>query len=437
MDWQQILFLITAITAFYFFGRRILFIRRNILLGKKQEIQGLVSKRIKHTLLFAFGQKKMFKRPGPAILHFFIYAGFIIINLEIIEIIIDGIFGTHRIFYQWLGDLYPVFISIFEILAVLVIIACILFLARRYILKIKRFYGKEMTKWPRTDATLILLIEWVLMTLFLVMNIADNNLQLLRADHYTVTGPYLVSGALTGLFSGLDTNQLILLERIGWWGHILGIMAFSVYITYSKHLHIFLAFPNQYFTSFEPSGTIENMPSITKEVQLMLNPEAVQPEEQQMDAQLSFGAKDVKDLSWKNLMDAYSCTECGRCTSVCPAHITGKLLSPRKIMMDTRDRLEEYAIGLTKNGKDHVDGKSLIHDYVTTEELNACTTCQACVEECPVNIRPLDIIVELRRHLIMEEANAPNEWNQMFGNIENNAAPWQFSPEDRDNWINE
>lgn len=433
---QQIAFILSAAIAGFLLFRRIRFIRRNILLGRKEQLTDDPGRRWKHMALFALGQKKMFKRIVPAMLHFLIYVGFIIINLEVLEIVLDGVTGQHRLFAGLLGEGYPIFISAFEILAVLVIIACVLFLTRRWVMRIKRFFGKEMTQWPQTDATLILTIEIVLMVFFLSMNTADLQLQTLGADHYVATGTFLISGILQPLLSGLSEGTLMAIERFGWWGHIIGIFAFSYYITYSKHLHIFLAFPNNWYVRFRDKGTIDNMDRITQEVKLMLDPSATPPEADP-NAPEKFGAKDVTDLSWKNLMDAYSCTECGRCTSVCPANITGKLLSPRKIMMDTRDRLEEVGYNVDTQGAGHDDGKSLLHDYISQEELNACTTCQACVEECPVNINPLDIIIQLRRFAVMEESKVPDEWSLMFSNMENNAAPWQFSPADRLNWAND
>ena len=433
---QQIAFIVSLAVAGFLLFKRVRFIRRNILLGRKEQLTDNPGQRWQHMALFALGQKKMFKRVVPAVLHFLIYIGFIIINLEVVEIVLDGITGQHRIFAGVLGSAYPAFISAFEVLAVLVILACVLFLTRRWVLRIKRFFGKEMTKWPQTDATLILTIEIVLMVFFLTMNTADLQLQTLGADHYVATGTFLISGMLQPIFAGLSEGALMAIERIGWWGHILGIFAFSYYISYSKHLHIFLAFPNNWYVRWREKGTIDNMDRITQEVKLMLDPSATPPEADP-NAPDKFGAKDVTDLSWKNLMDAYSCTECGRCTSVCPANITGKLLSPRKIMMDTRDRLEEVGYNIDQHGAGHDDGKSLLHDYVSQEELNACTTCQACVEECPVNINPLDIIIQLRRYAVMEDSKAPDEWSLMFSNMENNAAPWQFSPADRMNWAND
>lgn len=427
----QIAFIIILLAGGFFFVSRIAFIRRNILMGRKEQLNDQPGRRWKHMALFALGQKKMFKRWIPAIFHFMIYAGFIIINLEVLEIVLDGILGTHRLFADPLGDAYPILIGAFEVLAILVLLACIVFLARRWLLRLRRFFGREMTTWPQTDATLILVIESILMILFLGMNTADLNLQAIGAEHYHQTNVFLISGILMPIFQGSSESNLILIERIGWWGHIVGIIGFAIYITYSKHLHIFLAFPNNWYVLFRKKGTIDNMDAITNEVKAMLDPNATptNPEEAPPER---FGAKDVKDLSWKNLMDAYSCTECGRCTSECPANITGKKLSPRKIMMDTRDRLEEVG-----RNKGEVGDKSLLHDYITMEELNACTTCQACVEACPVNINPLDIIIQLRRYAVMEESKAPNEWNMMFGNMETNQAPWKFAPTDRAKWATE
>jgi heterodisulfide reductase subunit C len=354
-----------------------------------------------------------------ALLHLIIYVGFIIINIELLEIIIDGIAGTHRFFAPFLGGLYPFLINSFEILALLVFVACIFFLSRRNILRVKRLISNDLTGWPKTDANLILVIEMVLMGLFLLMNAADP------------ASNFIISSWIKPSLSSLNEHQLHTIEQSAWWMHILGIYGFMNYLPYSKHLHIVLAFPNAYYASLEPKGKMHNMVAIQNEVLYAMQPElaptnAAAPEK--------FGAKDVMDLSWKNLMDAYSCTECGRCSAACPANSTGKLLSPRKIMMDTRDRLEIVGKNIDVNGQFVDDGKSLLNDHITIEELRACTTCNACVEECPVSISPMDIIVELRRSLIMEDSNAPSEWNGMFSNIENNFAPWKFAPDDRDAW---
>jgi ferredoxin len=368
-------------------------------------------------------------------LHFFIYAGFLIINIEVLEFVIDGVVGTHRIFAPYLGGFYNVLMNAFEFLAVAVLLSCVIMLLRRNVLKIKRFWLAEMTQWPRLDANIILATEIVLMIAILTMNAADQHLQQRSVEHYTATGPLFFSGLLMPALQHLDTRYLVIIERAAWWIHIIGILAFAVYITYSKHLHIFLAFPNTYFAKLEPKGRMENMPVVTNEVKLMLgvadaNASAPAPPGR-------FGAKDVNDLSWEHLLGAYACTECGRCTSECPANITGKKLSPRKIMMDTRDRLEEVGTSLAKNGAGLNDGKSLLGDYITKEEINACTSCNACFETCPVMINPLEIILELRRYTAMEESGSPAAWNSMFQNIETNFAPWKFSPTDRFNWAND
>jgi heterodisulfide reductase subunit C len=420
----ELLFGIVTATAFYLFGKKMLAIRRNILIGKDVNLSDAPAQRWKNVFLLALGQKKMFRNPLVAVLHIILYVGFIIINIELLEIILDGILGTHRIFEKYLGGFYQWIINSFEILAALVIIACIVFFTRRNVIKLKRFINKDLTGWPRTDANAILIIEVVLMCLFLLMNASDAN----NSNHF------IISEHLKPMLNGLSVPQLSIFEHTAWWLHILGIYAFMNYLPYSKHLHIILAFPNAYYASLIPKGTMHNMPSIQNEVLYAMQPElaptnAPTPEK--------FGAKDVMDLSWKNLMDAYSCTECGRCSTACPANSTGKLLSPRKIMMSTRDRLEEVSKNLDKNKQFMEDGKSLLHDYISVEELRACTTCNACVEECPVSISPLDIIIELRRSLVMEESNAPVEWNGMFSNIENNFAPWKFAPDDRDAWTNQ
>ena len=376
---------------------------------------------------------KMVKRPLAAVSRtFFIYIGFIIINLEVLEIMIDGVFGSHRIF-SGLGGLYSLLIGGFEILAVLVLTACVVFLARRNIAHLKRFNGVEMTKWPKSDANYILIIEILLMTAFLTMNAADHKLQLLNFGHYIKAGSFPVSSFISPLLPD-SAQSLEIIERVCWWFHIIGIcVAFKapVHLPYSKHFHILLAFPNTYYSSLNPRGEFTNMPSVTNEVKAMLDPSFVPKTTAEPGR---FGAKDVTDLTWKNLMEAYTCTECGRCTSVCPANITGKLLSPRKVMMDTRDRITEVGNNIDKHGKDHNDGKTLLDDYITREELWACTTCNACTDACPVNINPLEIIVEMRQYIVMEESQAPASLNNMFGNVENNGAPWKYSSADRFNW---
>jgi ferredoxin len=428
---QQIAFVVLAAVATWLFVKKISEIRRNILLGKDENLDDQPARRWKNLLLLALGQKKMFRNPLVAVMHLVIYAGFIIINLEVLEIVLDGLFGTHRLFAPLLGGLYGWLINGFEFLAVGVITVCVIFLVRRNIIKLKRFISKDLSGWPRSDANYILITEIILMTLFLTMNAADQSLQAAGNEHYHQTGNFLFSYLLTPVFSGMSNATLIAIERTCWWLHITGIFAFLNYLPYSKHLHILLAFPNAYYTRLEPKGKMKNMPEVQNEVLY-----AMQPETAPTDAAppAHFGAKDIFELSWKNLLDAYSCTECGRCTAACPANITGKLLSPRKIMMATRDRMEVVGKNINMNKQFVPDKKSLLHDYITVEELRACTTCNACVEECPVSISPLDIITELRRSLIMEESNAPQEWNSTFSNIENNFAPWKFSPDDRDKW---
>lgn len=430
---QELLFVIAFGIAVYLFYRKARQIRQNILLGRDVSLNDDPAARWKNVLLLAFGQKKMFRNPLVAVLHFFVYAGFLIINVEILEIILDGILGKHRLFAPLLGSLYPVLIGCFEILAALVTIGCAIFLVRRNIVKVQRLNQHELDGWPRSDANYILVTEIVLMLLFLTMNTADQALQLRGHEHYINTGTFWVSGYFVPLFSGLSDGALIGIERGCWWLHILGILAFLNYLPYSKHLHIILAFPNAYYADLRPKGKVENMPAVQKEVQLMLQPELAAAEAPAADIP-KFGAKDVPDLTWKNVLDAYSCTECGRCTAACPANITGKKLSPRKIMMDTRDRADEIGLQIAKSGSFTEDGKTLLRDYITEEELRACTSCNACVQECPVSINPLHIILQLRRHLVMEESSAPQEWNMMFSNIENNMAPWKMSPDDRDKW---
>lgn len=431
---QQLVFLVVLIVAGYFIRKRFLRIKNNIRLGKANAITDRTGERLKNVFLVSFGQKKMFKRLIPASLHFFIYAGFLIINVEVLEFIIDGLAGTHRIFAPYLGGFYNVLMNVFEFLAVAVLVACVAFLVRRNVLKVPRFWSAEMTRWPRLDGNIVLTIEIVLMCAILTMNASDQILQM-RNEHYTPTGHLFFSSFLTSELLKVDTSLLVLIERFAWWFHIIGILGFSVYITYSKHLHIFMAFLNTYYARLEPKGHINNMPVVTREVKSMLGlavADAVAPAEPGR-----FGAKDINDLTWNNLMSAYACTECGRCTSECPANLTGKKLSPRKIMMDVRDRMEEVGNSLEKGGAGLNDGKSLLGDYITKEEINACTSCNACVEACPVMINPLEIILEVRRYVSMEESGAPAQWNAMFQNIETSFAPWKFSPADRFNWAKE
>jgi heterodisulfide reductase subunit C len=428
---QQAAFLVLAGLAIWLFSKNILRIRKNILLGRDEDLTDQSSLRWKNLLLLAFGQKKMFRNPLVAVMHFIIYAGFIIINIEVLEIVLDGILGTHRLFLGTLGSFYGFIINFFEILAVGVIAVCVIFLARRNIIKLKRFISKDLDGWPRSDANYILITEIILMSLFLLMNATDRALQLQGSEHYHDTGNFLISGIIAPAFGDMSSATLMMIERTCWWLHIIGIFAFLNYLPYSKHLHIMLAFPNAYYARLEPAGKMHNMENVQNEVKYMMQPELAPTGDAQP---MKFGAKDVMDLSWKSLLDAYSCTECGRCSAACPANQTGKLLSPRKIMMDTRDRLEEVGKNIRINGSFKEDGKTLLNNYITVEELRACTTCNACVQECPVSISPLDIILELRRSLIMEDSNAPQEWNGMFSNIENNFAPWKLSPDDRDKW---
>ncbi|MFT4031115.1 MAG: (Fe-S)-binding protein [Siphonobacter sp.] len=432
---QQILFVVAIGLTGWMMIRRVRSIRSTIQLGKAENLTYRPKERLAIMTRVAFGQKKMFDKPFVGILHFLVYAGFVLINLEVLEIVLDGVLGTHRLFAPLLGGLYAYLIGFFEVLALGVLMACSIFLVRRMSHQVPRLREDrhpELKGWPVLDARIILITEIVLMIAILSMNAADSTLQERSQGHYPAVGSFLISQFIQPLFTGFDTTTLLLIERVAWWFHSMGIFAFAIYVTYSKHLHIFLAFPNTYFTRLKSKGEMEAMPSVTKEVKLMLGMAQEEPSTTETGR---FGAKDVQDLSWKNLMDAYSCTECGRCTSVCPANITGKKLSPRKIMMDTRDRLEDIGRNLQVNqGERKDDGKTLLGDYIQTEELRACTTCQACVEACPILINPLDIILQLRRYQVMEESNAPAAWNNMFQNMENNQAPWKFSPSDRFNW---
>jgi heterodisulfide reductase subunit C len=431
---QQILFILLAAVAIWIFVKKVSFIRRNINLGRDEKLIDNPSARWRNTLLMAFGQKRMFDKPFVGFMHFVIYAGFIIINIEVLEIVLDGIFGTHRLFAPYLGSFYGFVINFFEILAFGVLAVCVAFLIRRNVMKVPRLNMRELKGWPYKDANTILTLEIVLMSLFLTMNAADKALQMKGAEHYIQTGNFFISGLITPLFENLSTGTLIAIERTCWWLHIAGIFVFLNYLPYSKHLHIVTGFPNTYFARLGPQGQMQNMPEIQKEVLYAMQPETI-PTDAAPEAPKRFGAKDVMDLSWKNLLDAYTCTECGRCTEACPANKTGKLLSPRKIMMDTRDRMEEVGINRDKNkGTFAEDGKTLLYDYITTEELWACTSCQACVQACPVLINPLHIINQLKRNLALEESKQPAEWNGMYSNIENNFAPWKFSPDERANW---
>ena len=413
-------------------------IRRNILLGQPIDRSDNPTDRWKNMGLIAFGQSKMVRRPVAGFLHLIVYLGFIIINIEVLEIITDGLFGTHRAF-AGLGVLYNLLIGSFEVLAALVLVAIVVFYVRRNVIHLQRFVSSDLKGWPKNDANYILYFEVVLMTLFLLMNAADYRLQQLGVSHYIQAGSFPVSQFLVPLFNGLNETWLVLIERTAWWLHIIGILCFLNYLYFSKHLHILLAFPNTFFADLNAKGRLSNLASVTQEVKLMLDPNSDPYAAPAADAPVSkFGASDVQDLNWVQLLNAYTCTECGRCTSSCPASNTGKKLSPRKIMMDTRDRLEEVGKNIDANKGVFVpDNKSLLHDYITPEELWACTSCNACVEECPVNISPLSIIMDMRRYLVMEQSAAPQSLNAMMSNIENNAAPWPYNQQDRLNWAKE
>ena len=445
---SSIVFGVLAFGALGYFTSAVLKIRRNIRLGRDVNRSDNKGQRWKTMLLVAFGQQKMFKRPIPALMHFFIYAAFVITQIELIEIFVDGLFGQHRYFLPSLDGFYTFMISFIEVLSVLAFIATFVFLARRNLLKLPRFNMAEMKGWPAMDGNLILVFEFFLICFIFTMNGADEALY--NAGHSHVHGlegvegsyGFLVSQHIGPLlFGGMEESSLLILERVGWWGHIVMVLTFLVYLPNSKHFHIILAFPNTWYSNLKAKGEMDNLEAVKKEVELMFDPNAdpyaAPPEPEEGAEPVRFGAKDVTDLTWKQLMDSYTCTECGRCTSNCPANQTGKLLSPRKIMMDTRDRLEEVGAAKAKEGKDHEDGKALLGDYITEEELRACTTCNACTESCPVNIDPLSIIVDLRRYLIMEESKSPEEWTVMFNNIENNGAPWAFPAADRMKWAEE
>ena len=428
---DNIAFAILLMIGIGFFVKNSKKIIRNIKLGKNIDRSDSPKERFNNMLRIAFGQSKMVKRPIAGVLHIIVYAGFIIINIEVLEIIIDGLFGTHRVF-SFLGGFYGFLIGTFEILAFLVLVSVIIFWMRRMVLRIPRFWNKEMKGWPKNDALNILYFEMVLMSLFLLMNATDNHFQNLN-----IGNP--ISQYIASLFQESSFTVVHTIERTAWWLHIIGIFVFLNYLYYSKHLHILLAFPNTYFANLKPKGQFTNLEAVTNEVKLMMDPSAdpyAAPDENAAPPE-KFGASDVTDLNWVQLMNAYTCTECGRCTSVCPANITGKELSPRAIMMKTRDRLEEVGKNMDKNGKFIDDGKQLLNDYITAEEIWACTSCNACVEECPVNIDPLSIIIDLRRYLVMEQSAAPTELNSMMTNIENNGAPWQYNQMDRLNWKDE
>jgi len=430
----NILFAIALIIGIGYFALNVKKLIRNINLGRDVDLTDNKPQRWKNMAMIALGQTKMVRRPIAGILHFIVYAGFIIINIEVLEIIIDGVFGTHRIFSS-IGKSYGILIGAFEILALLVFVSVTVFWIRRNVIKLKRFWKSEMTHWPKSDANIILYFEMVLMTLFLVMNATDVPFQDMNSGN-------VISQFIAPWFNSLSETSLHVVERTAWWLHILGILVFLNYLYFSKHLHILLAFPNTYYGKLKPQGQFNNLEAVTNEVKLMMDPNvdpfAAPAEGAETQTPAKFGASDVQDLNWVQLLNAYTCTECGRCTSECPANQTGKKLSPRKIMMDTRDRLEEVGKNIDLNkGIFKDDGKQLLDNYITREELWACTTCNACVEACPVSIDPLSIIMDMRRYLVMEQSAAPKELNNMMTNIENNGAPWPYNQMDRLNWKNE
>ena len=448
---SQIVFVLISVAAFGYFGYQVNNIRKNIQLGRPDDRSGNTGARLQKMLLVAFGQQKMFKRWLPATLHFFIYAAFLITQIELIEIIFDGLVGTHRVSRPLLGGFYTFVVSFIEILSVLAFVATIVFLARRNLLKIPRFHKDEMTGWPKLDGNIILYLEIALLVFVFTMNGTDEVLYSQGLSHAagSVDGAsfnFAVSSWLgPALFGGMSEATLHLLERVGWWGHLLTVFGFLVYLPKSKHFHIVMAFPNTYYSDLEPAGQFSSPDNIQEEIKAIMDPSYTPVEN--ADAPQRFGAKDVTDLSWKTLMDSYTCTECGRCTSVCPANLTGKKLSPRKVVMDIRDRLEEiqkYKLvpnetgeivpGNGVEGAEEAASHTLLNHYVSEEELRACTTCNACVEACPVNINPLKPIIEMRRFLVMEESAMPDEWGGVFNNIENNGAPWAFPAADRFKW---
>jgi heterodisulfide reductase subunit C len=439
---DTILFAIILVLGFGFFiinSRKII---RNIKLGQDINRSDNPASRWKNMAMIALGQSKMVKRPVAGLLHIIVYVGFVIINIELLEIIIDGLFGTHRIF-SFLGAFYDILIGSFEILAFLVLVAVIIFYSRRNMIRLKRFVHSDLKGWPKSDANYIIYFEIVLMSLFLLMNAADFHLQNIPGGfgHYSQVGSFPISQFIAPIFNGLSESLVMMIERAAWWMHIIGIVLFLNYLYFSKHLHILLAFPNTYFANLNSLGQFDNLESVTKEVKLMMDPNADPYATAPIDENAvpsKFGASDVQDLNWVQLLNAYTCTECGRCTSVCPANQTGKKLSPRKIMMDTRDRLEEVGKNIDANKGIFIpDNKTLLNDFITPEELWACTSCNACVQECPINISPLSIIMDMRRYLVMEQSAAPMPLNAMMSNIENNGAPWQYNQQDRLNWKNE
>lgn len=437
---DNIFFAILLILGFGFFALNIKKIIRNINLGQDVDRKSNNSERWKNMAYIALGQSKMVKKPISGALHVIVYVAFIIINIELLEIVIDGLFGTHRVFAS-LGWFYNFLIASFEILAFLVLVSVTIFWLRRNVIKLKRFVGSDLKGWPKSDANYILYFEVVIMTLFLLMNAPDLHLQMLNFGHYHQSGSFPISQYLEPIFNGIADNKVMMLEKTFWWLHIIMILIFANYLYFSKHLHILLAFPNTYFADLNPLGQLDDLPAVTQEVKLMMDPNANPFAAAPIDENAvpsKFGAQDVQDLNWVQLLNAYTCTQCGRCTDACPANITGKKLSPRKIMIDTRNRLEEVGKNIdTNKGIFIPDNKTLLNDYITTEELWACTSCNACVQECPVNISPLSIILDMRRYLVMEQSAAPQSVNAMMSNIENNGAPWQYNQQDRLNWKNE
>lgn len=437
MNWvSSIVFLLVLFGMGRLIIKRFKLIAQTIHLTRPTFLQDQPKERLSRMLRLAFGQQKMFDKPIIALFHLFIYVGFILINLEVLEILIDGLLSTHRIFSNPLGGFYPILINFFEILSALVFVACIFFLIRRTILPVKRLHHADLQGFPAKDALNILAIEMVLMLALWTMNATDSLLQQMGNEHYPAVGSFLISQHLMPIFTQFSEQSLIIIERTAWWFHLIGILTFALYVTYSKHLHIFFAFPATYFSDLRPYGTMQSMPAVTNEVNLMMglptDPNFV------ADPNLKFGAKDVFDLTIKNALDAYSCTECGRCTEQCPANQSGRKLSPRKILMSTRDRLEDVGKVLEKNQGNWVDdGKTLLNDYISGEELRACTSCQACLQACPIQLNPLDIILQMRRFQIMELSEAPTEWNLMFNNLETSQSPWKFNPDDRFNWSKE
>ncbi len=425
----NIIFVVVLFLGLYFFSRNLLRLYRNINLGKQINVSDNKKQRLVNMLKIALGQGKLIKRPVSGFLHVVVYVGFVVINIELLEIVLDGILGSHRLFSGFMGSFYGYLIGTFEFLAVSVIFAVSVFWIRRNVIKLKRFFGDNMNGWPKNDANIILYFEVVLMVLFITMNATDLKFQEMNSGN-------LISGYVAGFFSDYSRETLHFIERACWWAHIIGILIFMNYLYFSKHLHILLGFPNTYFAKLNSLGEIDNLSSVTNEVKLMMDPDtAFSNDASESDEIDKFGSSDVMDLNRLQLLNSYSCTECGRCTSVCPANITGKKLSPRKIMMDTRDRIEEVGKNIDLNNGNFIDdGKTLLNDYITKEELWACTSCNACVQECPISIDPLSIILDMRRYLVMEESSAPLELNNMMSNIENNGAPWPYNQMDRLNW---